>query len=585
MNEPVEDAELNALVALRELTWLQLNPGFPYRFGYGDDALDEGLIPLRARLIDDLYLFITGLGAEVQSSWPAVADLITLRLDRQARRFRDRDWYDIRRQDVAKREASQRALFFGTGNSFAIRLPAYDLIEMVKVRWAREVIQGFLMGERRETLVFSSEYMDDPGLPPDPAALVDVFLGGFERGDQLYQVDTAIPSSVRCLGLVAASRVHEAAKHSCAVDSVAIRSYLTATLKLLLMGTDDPRARQPRAGKIAYASEFLEALKLKGEGRSPLLVPADIQRPAAIEQLKTLGKQIDVDVFDSKPGMTVLEIAAGANAQADRQGQDVMIIDTAGRLHIDAELMDELRELSEAVQPQHSLLVVDAMTGQDAVNVAGEFKAQVGIDGVVLTKMDGDARGGAALSVRQVTGAPILFVGAGEKLDALEVFHPDRVAQRILGMGDVMSLIEKTVTVYDEKKAKTMARKMKRAEFTLDDFREQMQMMKQMGDMKDLLKMIPGVEQAMKKLGTSGPDPDKEMRRVEAIINSMTAQERALPKCLNASRRRRIAGGSGTTVAEVNAFMKRFNDAKKVMKKLSKMSPGGLKNMMRGMGM
>ena len=337
------------------------------------------------------------------------------------------------------------------------------------------------------------------------------------------------------------------------------------------------------SGKTTTSGKL--ALKLKGEGRSPLLVPADIQRPAAIEQLKTLGKQIDVDVFDSKPGMTVLEIAAGANAQADRQGQDVMIIDTAGRLHIDAELMDELRELSEAVQPQHSLLVVDAMTGQDAVNVAGEFKAQVGIDGVVLTKMDGDARGGAALSVRQVTGAPILFVGAGEKLDALEVFHPDRVAQRILGMGDVMSLIEKTVTVYDEKKAKTMARKMKRAEFTLDDFREQMQMMKQMGDMKDLLKMIPGVEQAMKKLGTSGPDPDKEMRRVEAIINSMTAQERALPKCLNASRRRRIAGGSGTTVAEVNAFMKRFNDAKKVMKKLSKMSPGGLKNMMRGMGM
>ena len=323
VNEPVEDAELNALVALRELTWLQLNPGFPYRFGYGDDALDEGLIPLRARLIDDLYLFITGLGAEVQSSWPAVADLITLRLDRQARRFRDRDWYDIRRQDVAKREASQRALFFGTGNSFAIRLPAYDLIEMVKVRWAREVIQGFLMGERRETLVFSSEYMDDPGLPPDPAALVDVFLGGFERGDQLYQVDTAIPSSVRCLGLVAASRVHEAAKHSCAVDSVLIRSYLTATLKLLLMGTDDPRARQPRAGKIAYASEFLEALKLKGEGP---LRQAIAQAPVSMavrntweEAYKALLAEVEAALIGLNQTKTYLGEVYGALVERERE--------------------------------------------------------------------------------------------------------------------------------------------------------------------------------------------------------------------------------------------------------------------------
>ncbi len=337
------------------------------------------------------------------------------------------------------------------------------------------------------------------------------------------------------------------------------------------------------SGKTTSSGKL--ALKLKTDGRTPLLVPADIQRPAAIEQLKTLGRQIDVPVFDSKPGMSVLDIAKGATEQADRQGQNVMIVDTAGRLHIDAELMEELRELKEALEPQHTLLIVDAMTGQDAVNVATEFKAQVGIDGVVLTKMDGDARGGAALSVRKVTGAPIMFVGAGEKLDALEVFHPDRVAQRILGMGDVMSLVEKTVQVYDEKKAKTMARKMKRAEFTLNDFKEQMQMMKQMGEMKDLLKMIPGVEQAMKKLGTQGPDPDAEMRRIEAIINSMTPYERGNPKCLNGSRRRRIAGGSGTTVTEVNAFMKRFNDAKKVMKKLSKMSPGGLKQMMRGMGM
>jgi signal recognition particle subunit SRP54 len=234
--------------------------------------------------------------------------------------------------------------------------------------------------------------------------------------------------------------------------------------------------------------------------------------------------------------------------------------------------------------PKWTVLVVDAMTGQDAVNVATEFKAQVGIDGVILTKMDGDARGGAALSVRAITGAPILFTGQGEKLDKLEIFHPERVAQRILGMGDVMSLIEKTQQVYDEDKAKKMAKKLKKADFSLDDFREQMKMMRQLGDMKDLLKMIPGAEQAMKKMGNSGPDPDKEMKRVEAILNSMTPAERADPSILNGSRRKRIALGSGTQVADVNAFLKRFEDAKKVMKKLSNMGPGGLRGLMRSMG-
>ena len=247
--------------------------------------------------------------------------------------------------------------------------------------------------------------------------------------------------------------------------------------------------------------------------------------------------------------------------------------------------MDELREAKELLSPKWTLLVVDAMTGQDAVNVATEFKQQIGIDGVVLTKMDGDARGGAALSVKQITGAPILFTGMGEKLDRLEVFHPGRVSQRILGMGDVLSLIEKTQQVYDEKQAKQMAKKFKKAEFSLDDFREQMKMMRQMGDMKDLLKMIPGVEQAMKKMGTGGPDPDKEMRRIEAMLSSMTPEERANPDVLNGSRRKRIASGSGTSVADVNAFLKRFGDAKKMMKKLSKMGPGGLKGLMRGLGM
>jgi signal recognition particle subunit SRP54 len=337
------------------------------------------------------------------------------------------------------------------------------------------------------------------------------------------------------------------------------------------------------SGKTTTSAKL--AFRLKTLGRKPLLVPADIQRPAAIDQLKKLALQIGSDVFDTKPEMKVAEIAKGALEQSGRQGQDVVIVDTAGRLHVDLELMEELREVKQLLDPRWSLLVVDAMTGQDAVNVATEFKAQIGIDGVVLTKMDGDARGGAALSVKHITGAPILFVGSGEKIDKLDVFHPDRIAQRILGMGDVLSLIEKTQQVYDEKQAKKMAKKFKKAEFSLDDFREQMKMMKQMGDLKDLLKMIPGAEQAMKKMGAGGPDPEKEMRRVEAMLNSMTPEERANPDILNGSRRKRIANGSGTTVTDVNAFMKRFNDAKKVMKRLSKLGPGGLKGLMRGFGM
>ncbi len=344
---------------------------------------------------------------------------------------------------------------------------------------------------------------------------------------------------------------------------------------LLMMGLQG-------SGKTTTCGKL--ALKLKAEGRQPLLVPADIQRPAAIEQLKTIAGQVGVDVYDTVPQMPVPKIAEEARAQADRQGHDVIIVDTAGRLAIDLELMDELRTTKEALTPQYSLLVVDAMTGQDAVNVASEFKAQIGIDGVVMTKLDGDARGGAALSVRKVTGAPIYFAGIGEKMDAIEVFHPDRVAQRILGMGDVMGLIEKTQQAYDEKKAKKMAKKFKRAEFTLEDFKEQMQMIRQMGDMKSLMGMIPGMSQAMKKMGANSPDPDQELKRIEAMINSMTPYERLNPDVLNGSRRKRVAGGSGTSVADVNAFLKRFKEARKMMKKLSKMGPGGLKGLMRGMG-
>lgn len=344
---------------------------------------------------------------------------------------------------------------------------------------------------------------------------------------------------------------------------------------ILLMGLQG-------SGKTTTAGKL--ALRLKAEGKKPFLVPADIHRPAAIAQLKTLATQVKVDVFDTTPGQSVDDIAKAALEQVDRQGQDVMIFDTAGRLVIDPEMMEELRQAKEVIAPHYSLLVVDGMTGQDAVNTATEFKNQVGIDGVVMTKLDGDARGGAALSVRKVTGAPIYFAGMGEKMDALEPFHPDRVAQRILGMGDVMGLIEKTQQAYDEKKAKKMAKKIKKAEFTLEDFRDQMAMIRQMGDMKSLMGMIPGMSQAMKKMGPGGPDPDKELKRIEAMINSMTPGERNKPEIIDGSRRKRIAAGSGTTVSELNQFLKRFRDAKKMMQKLSKMGPGGLKGLMRGMG-
>ena len=327
------------------------------------------------------------------------------------------------------------------------------------------------------------------------------------------------------------------------------------------------------------------ALRLKAQKRRVLLVPADMQRPAAIQQLKTVAKQVGVDCFDSQPGTPVAQVAEQALAQADRQGHDLIIVDTAGRLAIDLELMDELRDLKELVKPKYALLVVDAMTGQDAVNLATEFKNQIGIDGVVMTKLDGDARGGAALSVRQVTGTPIYFAGMGEKMDALEVFHPDRIARRILGMGDVLGLIERTQASYDEKKAREVARKMKKAEFTLDDFREQMQMIRKMGDMKSLLGMIPGMSQAMKKMGNSGPDPDKELKRIEAMLSSMTPGERADPDMIDGSRRKRIAAGCGHKIEDVNAFLKRFKDARKMMKRMSKLTKGGgLQQLMRGGG-
>ena len=311
------------------------------------------------------------------------------------------------------------------------------------------------------------------------------------------------------------------------------------------------------------------ALHLQTKKRRPFLVPADVYRPAAIEQLKILGAQIGIPVFDSDPNADPVDICREAVRQADLTGCDTVLLDTAGRLHVDEELMEELRRIKEAVDPGDILLVADAMTGQDAVNVAKAFHEKVGLTGVLLTKMDGDARGGAALSIRAVTGAPIKFVGVGEKLDALEAFFPDRMASRILGMGDILTLAEKAQETIDEKKAKELTRKIRRSEFTLEDFRDQLQSIRKMGSIEDLLGMIPGMGGKMKELKASAPD-EKELARVVAIIDSMTLAERGNAKIINGSRRKRIAQGSGTTVQDVNRLLKNFQQAAGMLKRFSK---------------
>nr|WP_320115344.1 signal recognition particle protein [uncultured Desulfuromonas sp.] len=335
------------------------------------------------------------------------------------------------------------------------------------------------------------------------------------------------------------------------------------------------------AGKTTTCGKL--ALKLRRDKRDPLLVPADIYRPAAIEQLKTLGRQLGVAVFDTQPGDDPVSICEQAREYARLNGHDTLILDTAGRLHIDTELMDELARINESLKPREILFVADAMTGQDAVNVVKSFDEKLDITGVVLTKLDGDARGGAALSVRAVTGKPIKFVGMGEKMDALEVFHPDRMAQRILGMGDVLSLIEKAEAAIDKDDAARMEKKMRKEGFTLETFRDQLQMVKKMGSMESLLKMIPGAGKAMKKAGGMQL-PDKELKRIEAIIGSMTPAERQNHKLINGSRRLRIAKGSGTRIQDVNQLLKRFTEAQKMMKKMQKMGPKGLKGLMGGGG-
>lgn len=340
------------------------------------------------------------------------------------------------------------------------------------------------------------------------------------------------------------------------------------------------------SGKTTTAGKL--ALHLRQvHKRRPYLVPADVYRPAAIEQLTKVGGELGFPVFASDPSADPVAICREAREAARRAGCDVLIVDTAGRLHVDEALMEELRRLSELLTPAEVLLVADAMTGQDAVNVAREFNEALGITGVVLTKMDGDARGGAALSIQAVTRRPVKLVGTGEKSDALEVFHPERMASRILGMGDVLSLVEKAEQAIDQETAAELEEKLRKNAFTLEDFRDQLRMVRKLGSLEDLMKMVPGMGQ-MKGLKAD----EKDLTRVIAIVDSMTPLERRKPEILNASRRRRIAGGSGTRVEDVNRLLKRFQEARKMMKNLNKMGlgrPGKMgklgKLLGRGMGL
>ena len=331
------------------------------------------------------------------------------------------------------------------------------------------------------------------------------------------------------------------------------------------------------SGKTTTCGKLAKYLKEELH-RTPLLVSVDVYRPAAIEQLKTVGRNLGIDVFDSSADQKPLAIAQGALNHARAAAMDTLIIDTAGRLQIDEQLMDELADIVELVEPHEILLVVDAMTGQEAVNVAKGFDERLEIDGVILTKLDGDARGGAALSVKTVTGKPIKFIGVGEKSDALEVFYPDRMASRILGMGDVLSLIEKASKQVSEEEAKKLHKKLKKNEFTLEDFHSQLQSIKRMGSIGSLMKMMPGMGQLAKQVDDE--KAEREMKRVEAMILSMTPAERNDHELINGNRRKRIASGSGTSVEEVNKLLEQFTMMRKMMKKLTNITP----NMLRGMG-
>jgi signal recognition particle subunit SRP54 len=355
--------------------------------------------------------------------------------------------------------------------------------------------------------------------------------------------------------------VHEELVNTLGGDSLRITYASKPPTVVLLAGLQG-------SGKTTTAAKL--ARWFKQQGRNPLLVGADLQRPAAVEQLRVLGGQVDVPVFSEQSDP--VEVSRRSVEEAHRLGRDVLIVDTAGRLHVDADLMDEVREISGAVQPNYTFLVVDAMTGQDAVNVAESFHATLELDGVILTKLDGDARGGAALSVKEVVGRPIAFASTGEKLGDFEPFYPDRMASRILGMGDVLTLIEKAEEAFDQEEAAIAAEKLQKGQFTLEDFLEQMQQVKKMGPLQNLIGMLPGIPKELRKAEID----DREIARIEAIIHSMTPQERREPQIINGSRRLRIANGSGSTTTDVNQLLKQFKDVQKMMKMLGK-GPKGLR--------
>lgn len=329
------------------------------------------------------------------------------------------------------------------------------------------------------------------------------------------------------------------------------------------------------SGKTTFTGKFANLLKTK-KGKMPMLVACDVYRPAAIEQLKVLGEQIGVPVYSEPENNNPVQIAENAIKSAKQKGYDVVIVDTAGRLAIDEQMMNEISAIKEAIKPTETLFVVDSMTGQDAVNTAREFNERLDFDGVVLTKLDGDTRGGAALSIRTVVNKPIKFVGTGEKPDALDVFYPERMADRILGMGDVVSLVERAQEQFDEKQAKELQRKLAKNQFNFNDFMDQIRQIKKMGNIKELAGMIPGLGKAIKDVDID----DNAFKGIEAIISSMTPAERERPEILNASRRKRIAAGSGTTVQDVNRLIKQFEDSRKMMKMFT---GGGAANMMKRM--
>ena len=334
------------------------------------------------------------------------------------------------------------------------------------------------------------------------------------------------------------------------------------------------------AGKTTTTAKI--AAKLKAKGRKPLLAACDVYRPAAIKQLQVNGEKVGIPEFTMGDKISPVDIAKGAIEHASKNGFNVVILDTAGRLHIDESMMDELVGIREAVEVYQTILVVDAMTGQDAVNVAGTFNDKVGIDGVILTKLDGDTRGGAALSIRSVTGKPILYIGMGEKLSDLEQFYPDRMASRILGMGDIQSLIEKAAAEVDEEQAKELSQKLRKAEFDYNDFLTQMQQIKKMGGMGSILSMMPGVGSQLS--GIDMDEGERSLRRVESIILSMTKEERANPGLINPSRKQRIAKGAGVDVSEVNRLVKQFDQMKKMMKQMPGLMGGGKRKGLGGLG-